>query len=344
MRKRIIACIIILCSATCVFAGSKKKDTKDKIKQPAWLTKPASVYDENTYITGVGSGKNRSDAEKAAAAAIGSYLNQSIHAEEQVSKSFSNTSSGTESYLSNIKTQTSLKDLAGISIKENYTAPDGTEYALALLNRTESGQYYRNKVDENNKAISELLNQAENEEGSLQSCANARKAYLLSLDNEYYLSLLAVIKPLYKKTAEISTVSSNSVAKKVTDLLSKINILISVDGDTNGRIAGAFASSLSSLGIKTYGGTSGGEKVRYALLANVSYEPVTVNASNYYFCRYNIKVETIDKETGKNVIPWTKNARVGKLSEQEAKLAAIKALETVVTNEFANVVSNSLSK
>lgn len=341
MSKKLITFTCLFLSAVCIFAGGNKKN-KNKEKLPEWINNPASVYAESTYITGVGSARKRSNAENDAIAAIGRYINQTIQAEEKTTQSYSSSGAGSEAYLSNIKTQTSIKDLAGVAIKENYTAADGTEYALAVLNRNESGAFYREKVEESNNAISQLLSQASKNEGSLESCSNAMKAYSLAVDNDYYLSLLAIIKPVYKKTAEISSTPSNVVAQKVSDLLSKINILISVDGDTNGRIAGAFASSLSKLGIKTFGGTSGGENIRYTLFANVSYEPATVNASNYFFCRYNINVEIIDKNTGKNVLPWSKNARVGKLSAQEAETAAVKALETAINNEFANAVSSSL--
>ena len=337
MNRRIIAFICAFFFTVCAFAASKKKSEK----MPDWINNPTANYKEDAYITGVGSGKKRRDAENEAIAAIGKYLKQSIQAEEKTTQSYSSSGAGSESYLSNIQTQTSLSDIAGISIKETFTATDGTEYALAILNRNESGSYYRSKVEENNKAISQLLDQASKDSGSLQSCSNAMKAYSLALDNDYYLSLLAIIKPIYRKV-ESSALSSNEIAQKVSELLSKVNMLVSVDGDTNGRIAGAFSSSLGSLGIKTFGGTSGGEKIRYNLLANISYEPVTVNASNYYFCRYNITVEIIDQTTGKNVLPWSKNARVGKLSEQEAQTAAVKALETAVKNEFANAVSASL--
>ncbi len=341
MNRRLTTFACLFLSAACIFAGGNKKN-KNKEKQPEWINNPTSVYAESTYITGVGSAKKRSDAENDAIAAVGKYIKQTIQAEEKTTQAYSSSGSGSESYLSDIKTQTTIKDLAGVSIKENYTASDGTDYALAVLNRNESGSFYRGKVEENNNAISQLLSEASKKEGSIESCSNAMKAYSLALENDYYLSLLAIIKPVYKKSAEISSTPSNVVAQKVSDLLSKINILISVDGDTNGRIAGALANSLAKLGIKTFGGTSGGENIRYTLFANVSYEPVTVNASNYFFCRYNISVEMIDKTTGKNVLPWSKNARVGKLSAQEAESAAVKALETVINNEFANAVSASL--
>lgn len=344
-NNKLICSVLLFLTAACIFAGgsSDKKDKAESKKntttKPEWITNPNATYSETSYITGVGSAKNLNDSQNDAVAAIGKVLNQSIQSEEQTNQSFSSTSEGVSTYLSQIKTSTSLTELAGVSIKETWTDEDSTVYSLALLNKTESGQYYKNKIDQNNTKITELLSLAQQNEGSFTSCSNAVQAYELAKDNDYYLSLLAVIKPVYSKTTIFDYGSSNSVAQKVSELLSSVNVLISVQGDSSGQIASAFASALSNYGIKTFGGTSGTEDVRYALMATISYEPVDMPGSNYAFVRYIINTELIDNSTGKNMLPWTKNSRIGKLSQSEAQNAAARAAIEAAQNEYSSVLS-----
>ncbi|QTQ16016.1 LPP20 family lipoprotein [Treponema parvum] len=340
MRYARVACAILLCLSAAAYAGGAKKKSADSgQKQPEWLNNPETLFLSDAYITGIGSAKSRGDAENDAAAAIGRVLNQNIEAEENTQMSFSSASEGVSSYLSRIKTSTSLNDLAGISVKRSYSAPDGTEYALAVLNRNESGQYYRSKIEENNAAVKELLLLAEKTEGTFESCAYAVNAYELAKTNDYYFSLLAIIKPVYKKTVSVDYGSTNAVAQRTAELLSKINVSISVDGDTDGRVAAAFASALSSFGIKALAKqadkkVSDTTNVLYELTASVSYENIQMPDSKYAFVRYNVTSTTTDMSSGKNIFPWTKNARVGKLTEQDALNAATRALETAIINEY----------
>lgn len=345
--SRITYAVFFCLTAAMLFAGGSSDKKNKTAKQsatskPEWIENPSASYADDSYLTSVGTSASRSNAENDAVAGIGKILNQSIEAEENMQQSFSTTSDEASSYLSNIKTSTSLTDLVGVSIKANWTAEDGTEYALAVLNRTESGQYYRNKIDENNKTVVELLSLAEKNEGAFTSCANAVKAYELAKDNDYYLSLLTIIKPVYSKVISFDYGSSNTVVQKVSDLLSKINILISVDNDTDGRIAAAISSALSSYGIHSFGGTTGTENIQYALMATVTYEPIEMTDSKYSFVRYNIITEMIEKATGKNILSWKKNARVGKLTANEAQQASVRALETAIQTEYPQELSKIL--
>ncbi len=349
MNKRLFLSVLF-CTVVCTaFAGGSRDSAaptqKNTKTEPLWVNKPDTDYPAEQYFTAAGSGTTRSDAENNAVAAVGKILRQNISAVEQSQISVSTENTGLSTYLSNVQTSTSLKDISGITIKENWTAQDGTEYALAVLDRKVTGNYYSQKIDENSSKISELLKLVQSEQGTFKGCADIMQAYQLSKENDSYLELLSVIKPAFRELIMLPYTSSASVGAAAGKQFNTVTVVINVSGDDSGRISNALSSVLGGMGFKTMGGSSGGadDKVPYTLLCTVSFEPVTMTDSKYSFVRYIATTELIESATGKNILSWSKNGRAGKLSPDEARQAAVRALEADIQSEYSTAFNSILN-
>jgi hypothetical protein len=345
MKILMLATVLCLAAPLLVTAGgskdSKKSDQTAHTSQkamPVWINTPSADYSEDSYIVAAGSGRTRADAEKDAAASVGRIINQSISAEEHLQSSVSTGSAEQATFATSVSTSTTLREITGISIKENWTAENGTEYALAVLDRSAAGQYYRGKVSENSSKIQDLLAVAK--PGTLKGCKDTVSAYELALDNDYYMELLSVIKPVYRKTTMLPYGSSAKVSEAAQKQLSTVSVQVTVDGDTNGQLAAAFTSAIGKTGIKT----GGGKDAPYTLDCSVTYETFKMTGSDYDFARYNLSSKLTEKASGTSEFAWTKSGRQGKLSAQEAKSAAVRAAEKAIQEEFSSEFSAMLTK
>ena len=183
----------------------------------------------------------------------------------------------------------------------------------------------------------ELTALVKTEQGTFKGCSDALQAYQAAKDNDYYLELLSVINPTDRELVMLPYTSSASVGVLTEKQFSTVTVMITVDGDKDGRISAALASAIAATGIKTMGGSSGGadDKMPYALLCTVSFAPVTMPESSNSFVRYVSKAELLESATGKTILSWSKNARVGKLSADEAEQAAVRTLENDISTDFS---------
>ena len=341
IRNFVLSSVVCLLFSSCATSTAVKKTTR-----PAWINEPAQGYDTKAYVTAVGTGKTRSDAENAAAAAVGKFLRQNIESEETTSRSFSSESEGLSTYMSNVKAETSIQNITGIDIKSNWTDPvDNTEYAYAVLDRHAAGKYYFDRVNSLSSEIQALILEAKNNIGTFHGSESMIKAFRKATENEYYVDLASVIYPAYGKLINLPYGNVAEVASLLEKQQKTVTVMVNVDGDKGGRIANALSAAISGMGIKTVSGSSGGadSTVPYTLLCTVTFQPVKLADSANSYVRYVLNANLIETSSGKDFLPYSCNGRVGKLSQEEAEQSAIRTLEQKIATEYGTAFTTMLN-
>ncbi|MFC2329557.1 MAG: hypothetical protein ACFNKL_00590 [Treponema sp.] len=326
MKKTILLlCALFICSQ---FIFAKKS------KQPVWVSNPYDGYEESKYIAASAGGKTADDADKKAVISVAANVIQDINAEESVVQNDSGDGKNLTSYLANIRTNSKLKDLSGMSVKNRWTAKDGTVYSRAVLDKNAAARYYSLLLNKNSIEIETLIEDGEKTSAPFDTCKLLVKAYSLAEQNNYYAGLLSVLQPSAHRI--FSYGSPAAIESKLRAALSKITVAVNVSGDTDNRLAAAASSVITGFGIGTENFTQATDAA-YTLGINALYEDLEKSdSSDIYFTRSIVNCSLIENTSGKEILSVSSNSRQGKLSRKEAVQSALRSAERSITEDFAN--------
>ncbi len=300
-------------------------------KLPAWVANPFQGYAETEYVAATGEGKSAEEADKKAVAAVAAVIIQNVNTEETVSQSSRSDGKDLTSYLSDIRIQSKLKDVTGLSIKDRWTAKNQPFYSRAILDKGAADRYYSLLLNKNTAAIDALLQESGGPPSPLESCKTLLKAYSRAAENDYYLNVLSTLRPNAHPTLAYG--SSAEIEARIRSALSAIKVAVNVSGDDNGRIAAAAASVINGFGA---GVIASDAEAAYRCTVQVSYEDIEKHPeSAIYFTRFALTCTLSDCASGKDILTLSTGERMGKLSRKEAQQGARAAAEHSIKDDFS---------
>lgn len=339
-------CICVFCSLLIFLSGCATTAKTDKAqtaggKAPLWISEPSSVYPEAVFLSGVGYGPSRSDAEAAAAAVLTKAVSQKVEAQSSSIQLMDTEASAAQnvrrSFSSVIRTSSTVDEISGLAIKETWMDRDGNFYALALINREEVGTHYEARIRACEDGINDFILFAADNPASFEAVSALKKAAAAAAENEKNLSLLSVIHPGKYKNLSLAYKNTQTVEALLYREIEKISIIVEVENDKNKRIETAFLKALKEAGFKASIPFSGlnTDTVFYVLKASITVEPFKgKTASDNTYVRYTVHADLIDKRTGKIVLPWSISGREAHITQSEAENRALRTVENGIKEKF----------
>jgi hypothetical protein len=299
------------------------------------------VYDRTVYVVGIGSGKDRPSAEQSAFAALSSVFRQSLQADQSISTSYQEAvkngavAGWTEntSVESAIKTSTAM-ELVGAEIRDVWSG-GGTFYAAAVMEKAKTARVYTQMVQDNLKILDSLTAIPDSGRNSMDGLARFRFALAVAEANEVFANVLAVIGA----PVPAGPHRPDDYRLAAAEILKNIPVSVTMEGDREGRIRGAFAEALSSAGFRT-----GGNSSRYQLQARLSLSEVALPNQTNKFVRYTLQGNFVDTSTADILFPYNSVGREGHPSLSEAEARAVRAAENKINEEYARALSAYLAQ
>ncbi|MDR2702512.1 MAG: LPP20 family lipoprotein [Spirochaetaceae bacterium] len=312
--------------------------------EPAWVSDPYAVYNRAFSLAAVGSGSGRDNAEKVALANLTAIFGQSVTAETKTSYSYSQAVAASSSSWSEksdiaqaVKTSVAMDTLIGAEIKDVWRSPDGTWYASAVMDRAKTSMIYRELIEQNLKTISVLTNLSAAERQSFDGFINYYRAADLAEANQVFARVRNVISPGSMAGENLKT--GDDYRLEAAQIVRNIPIAVTVNGDRQNRIKGAFSSALADAGFRT-----GGSGSRYALTASLFLEEVSYPNTPYRWIRYVVDANLIDTTTEMVIFPYNINDREGHTNLSEAENRAVQAAEKKISAEYLDAMGAFLTK
>lgn len=311
--------------------------------KPAWVDAPDTVYSRQRYVSAVGFGSDRRQAERSALTNLTAVFGQSIQAELQTVTNYSEavrnkTIQITENNMVQdaITTSVEMDSLMGAQIADVWYDNRNTHYAVAVMEKEKSTILYTDLIHSNERIITELVTMGNNEKNSLYGYSR----YLLAADiadaNRVYTNVLTIIgntprvNPGTAKNGDDYRLSAMEIARNIP-------ISISVEGDSTGRIRNAFSRSLSSVGFR-----GGGAGSRYSLNARLSMADANLPGQNI-FVRYMVDADLTDNEENSVLLPFNINGREGHINRPEAEERALRTAEQQIINDYGKYLQDYLA-
>lgn len=346
MIKRRAAAALALAAAalvavSCASAPASKEPSKEAAKaagsaEPEWVGNPRKAYSEAQFVSAVGYGQDRESAEKNALGALVSVFGQQVKGETVTTSRYSEavkagkvTVSEDASVNQAVQTSFDLDTLVGAEIKDTWDDRKGTVYAVAVMDKAKGAILYKGLIESNEATIAKLTTMDAKEKDTFDAYARYDLASVIGDSNTRFLNVLSVLSPGMAASLRGTAHTGDEFRLECLRIAKNIPIGVDIADDRDGRVASAFAESITSAGFKT--GTSSS---RYVLRGKLTLNPVELAANPNKFVRYVVDAKLTDTANETVLFPFGASGREGHATQSEAENRAVRAVETKIREEY----------
>lgn len=338
--KCIAAILISLGLAGCGSSANVAKSSGKSKGMPDWVTGPSSAYPKTVYLTGVGDSVDKKSAEIDAINELVSVFGQTVTSASVASRRMEVAqqggvvaSSDSSALGQEILREIAQDDVIAIEIPEFFESKaEGKWYALAVMSREKGTQIYSEMIEKNQKEIDSIRNQikSDKEPNTMINFSRLDFAEEIATVNEKYLKRLTILNTAAaQKFASIST--PVQIHKEKMEMASKIPVCVSVEQDSDGRIAKAFQEVMSSFGFNT----TLGSNERYVIICKNHFSESASSNEKTKFCEYVAECALNDTFLGETLVPLSITGREGSPTYQNAEVRAKQKISGKIKGDFA---------
>jgi len=331
MKKVFVLFIVLLLSISCAVQAKTKKNKNEK---PVWLENPEKVYSPQLYLTAIGEGDSRQDAQNNAVANLSRIFESKIKADVTTTQRYreltKNKKTSVEDEM-NISKQVNVKSaqtLYNIKFADSYTDNLGRTYILAYLNRTETADIYTEKINANAKKIRYFIDLSDKTDDVLKKYAALNAASSIALVNKTLLEQLNIISPDAKDFLQLGYDFQN-LKNHTAEAAKKITFFIKIENDENNKIGSIVESLLNDFGFNL------AENGLLRVSGNVLFENTDLKRDdNFKFVRYNFQIK-VEDNNGNTIVSLFEKGKEGHTTYLEARERAIRAIAKKIKKNFA---------
>lgn len=329
MKKNILLLLIPFLILAC---AAQAKGKSGKNSEPEWVQNPKSLYPDQMYLTAIGEGDSRSEAENYAAANLARIFQVKVTTDETYKQRYQElTRSGKTDFedLTDISKNVNLQSaetLYNIQFAESFTDKMGRVKVLAYLNRWQTAELYEERINTNSSKISDFLAMADSAKDPMIRYAALSAAVAVSTDSEVLLRQLDIISPSTKEFLEINY-NHQQISRELAEQARRISFLVDIENDSESKITIMLTEMLTSLGFVMS---------EHALLTTqglILFEETDLNRDDFQFVRYDFQVKILD-EAGNTIAALSEKGKEGHTTYFEARERAIRKIGEKISTSF----------
>ena len=342
--NRVMGVIIFIFSAlifSCVSTPESVTGVTTEKAAPSWLTDATIDFPESEYLTAVGYATNRETSAAMAKSNLTKILKQRVESETHVNQSYKNNLTEQDRTIdSTVKTTSLIDEIMGLKIQETWVAKDDTIYSLAVLQRKEACNYYKQLVLENEVTINDYLSVVIENPATFTGIEVCAQALDIAYKNDSYLELISVLDYNMYKSIDLDYESSSAIKVLMEMQNSLIYIGITVDGESSNRLATAFTTSLNDMGFvaKQIDADKITADIPYVLDVNLTFDEEIQNEETKNIVVYFTLEANMKDNTGKIILPWSYIGKEVHSKESQAKQRAIYTIEQEIKKSYPKVL------
>jgi hypothetical protein len=310
-----------------------------KGKRPDWVDGDSIQYPSSQYLTGVGYGPDRKSSEDKARAEIAKIFFSKIDSRTRSYQEYLQTTSKGKSRIeetSSIEEITKVstqKVLSGVRISHVYqeAGPEPLFYSLAVLDRDQSTKILRDKIQQLDQDIKELLIRAEGEEDTLAKVKYLKQSMQKHILREAYDAELRIVSP--SGTGISSPIHFAEIKSGLESILLRDFLIgVSVKGSRAEEIQEALVQGLNQQGF-SIGEDLG--RVNVLVRGSVEIKAVERGTPEWKYVQWRAHFDLVDKGGGSVFGSVNKTGREGHLSLSQAQDRAVRKIRKALTTKIA---------
>ncbi len=295
-----------------------------KGREPDWVANPKSVYPEERYLVAVGAGDTRRSAENSAAASLSRIFESHIESDERLLDQTHETGSSferTTDFSADINILSS-QTLYNIQYAESWKDPSGRYHVVAYLNRRETAEIYRDKIEEQTTRVNFLRATAETAGDVLTRYATLRAANTHAHEADLLLRQLKVIYP--RAVGDVTPgYSLNQLRKALADTAKEIKVQITVEGDEDRRMTATLQDFITRYGFVI------GRPSALDMTARIDVDDTGERNQGLVFVRYEMLLQITDAQ-GDVVVTVRDKGREAHKTMESARTRSFRTLENSI--------------
>jgi len=300
---------------------------------PRWVNDKDAVYPPDEFLAEVGEGDSLKGAKSNAAGAIAQIFRTRVQVDSRIRTRYTEIT-GEDGGTLGMSTRTDVdqtigqsadESLSNLKFGESWQDSMGRVYAVAYLDRAETGNLYRQRIIENDQRVVELLDRARAQDEPLRRYAFLDAAVVMAEVNEALLAQLEIINmPMARSVMHPYELGDVKAAK--ADQASALKVRVEVSGDSDGRIAAVLSDWITDRGF------SASERGDMFLSAVTSVTPVELN-NDYENLAWELNLSLIDSR-GYPAVSLPRQSRSTGVSASAAEERAFQDMTEVVQKDF----------
>jgi hypothetical protein len=330
MKRMYLIFLITSLLFSCAAQGKSGKNPGE----PEWLQNPKKVYSDQLYLTAIGEGDTRSEAENFAASNLAKIFESQISADDTYKQRYIELTKDDETTFEDLTDVTkdvkvtSAQTLYNIQFSESYTNKVGRVHVLAYLNRTQTAEIYEEKINKNSRNIEYYVAQAESSDDVRVKYAALSAAALISNNNEILLKQLDIISPNFAEFIEINY-DHNEISRLAAEYARSISFKIDIKNDRNNKITNIVKNMFTDMGFVM------NSNPVLSVKGDIRFEETDLNRDDFEFIRYELNLEITDL---KNTVvsSLTEKGKEGHTTYFEAEERAVRKLSEKIGRSFKN--------
>jgi len=314
VKKYIIVITVLLMLFSCASNKAVKRATR-----PAWLDNPESKYSNTQYITAIGSGSSRSNAEKDAASKLSRIFRTEVSASETMEKRYEeltkNNITTTDDFARNTKnvTLTSNEALINMQFGESYTDDKAKVHILAYLNRFETAGIYEEMISANSYQVIYYQNKTQELDDLLDIYAFYGAAWMIVQKNEDLLRQYRIISPQMSSMFEVKY-DKNTIKNNYIKAARDITFSLNIEGDEEGRINSILKRIITGAGFQI-----DDNEGFISVKGSINMSPTDLQRDdNTVFYRWDMSLNLTQRD-GNIILSLNPSGRTGSISLEEAR-------------------------
>ncbi len=321
---------------------------------PTWLISPQKAFPAEQFLTGVGEGSSRDQAEKRAYAALARIFLANVQAHSMDQESYSiQESSGMNRTQRTLqldqRTQvTTSKVLENVRILDAWYQPSNRHFfALAGMNRQQAEQATMERIRNWDLNIGNMVQQGRTHTEKIQRIRGYKQAIVLLQQREQLNADLRVIRtsgasqPSLYRRPEIEREFQNFVTHEVT-------ILISINGDSPEEMERAILEKLKQEGLpaRTASSTQVGIGATYdlSIVGHTQLWSIDIPDPLFKYVRWCGDIDIYEHPSQQLIGVISEAGREGHVTEQEANVRANGAMQQVLGREVVRLLTKSFNQ
>jgi len=328
MRKISFVLCVIMVFVTTVSARKKQN------QRPAWVDNPAMEYNTLQYLSAVGVGSNRSQAEDNARANLARIFESRISSESGYEERYQELVSGSDASFSNLTDQSarvqvlSSLTLSNVQIGASWTDDLGQVYALAYLHRSSTAELYHAKIEDNRRKVMALLSRTLELEGSWDRFALLSSADALSRENQNLIAQLRIISSDDAVLAATSMPYDPEVLSAQAQAAgAEISFEVICEAQEGQALLPQIREVITNLGFRVAPNSL--NQVRYSY----STEELSLDNPRNKYIRYQVSISVLD-DHGHQIFTFTDGGREAHFTFQDARERALRTVSGKLSSEF----------
>lgn len=324
--KKILFYILLLLAITTILSAKKTKHNK-----PDWIQNPSINHPNQLFLTSVGDGSTKREAEANAQAGLSRIFESKISVENTFKERFKEvtsskeTSSESETEMNKQVRIDSEQTLFNINFAEYYTDKLGMVYVLAYIDRFKTADIYEEKIQKINDSIKFYLSKNEQETDLIEKYSILNIASLLSLKNEILLEQLSIISSDTKNMISLDY-SHDEIISQLQKVAKKISFSVSIKNDNLGKVGKNIESYLSKEGFTI------SKNAVLSITGEISFDKVELNRDQK-FIRWTLSLN-LENQNGVSLLTIFEKGREGHISYEEAQERCYRTINKKILTDF----------